>query len=123
MKKTILLYKFNEEELKKLNTAILPLKFSAKAVDDAQSDLCVGFLAGAGGDDTPKKRPDAEMGKLVVMCGLVGGEMDKLLAALRKAGFSRDVLKAVLTPTNAQWSGQELYSEILAEHKLMTKKS
>ncbi len=119
MKKTVLLYSFTDEELGRLRRAILPLKFSPKAVTEQQQDLSVGFLAGVSDDDSPREKTETCPGRLVVMCGLVGGEVDKLLAALRKAGFPRDVLKAVLTPTNAEWSGAQLYSEILAEHMLM----
>ena len=121
MKKTVLLYNFDEEELPKVKRALLPLKFFIRTVKEEEYDLSVGFLAGLSDDGTSKKKAESDFGKLVVMGGFLNSDLDKLLAAMRKAGFSRDVLKAVITPTNDVWSGPQLYAEICKAHKLMNK--
>ncbi len=121
MKKTVLLYNFEETELAKARRALLPLKFAVKAVKKEEYHLSVGYLTGLTDEQDKKEGDIEEFGRLVVMGGFLSSEIDKLLAALRKAGFGRDVLKAVITPTNASWSGKELYEEIHKEHKLMQK--
>lgn len=119
MKKTVLLYNFSEEELPRAKRALMPLKIPIKVIDNDQSDLSVGYLAGMSEDSERKQRPDEEMGRLIVMGGFLNSDLDRLLAAMRKAGFSRDVLKAVITPSNMNWSGPQLYSEIFKEHKAL----
>ena len=122
MKKTVLLYHFDKEEERAAKTKLLPLKFSVHAVSAEEYRTPIGVLCGAD-EAEPDSSSDTvlEFGKLAVMCGVVGDDVDKVLAALRKAGFGRDVLKAVMTPTNRTWSGAQLYSEIYKEHLMMTK--
>ncbi len=121
MKKTVLLYNFDETELAKARRALLPLKFAVRAVKEEEYHLSVGYLTGLTDECEEKENSSGKFGRLVVMGGFLSPDIDKLLAALRKAGFGRDVLKAVITPTNASWSGRELYEEIYKEHKLMQK--
>ena len=67
---------------------------------------------------TEKSPPEAPVSPLpepmLVLCGLTGAQLDKLLPALRKLGAG-GCLKAVLTPTNAGWSLQALYEELCKE--------
>ena len=57
---------------------------------------------------------------MLLMAGFIGNDTDRLLAAMRKAGFQRDVLKAVATPTNIGWTPGELWNEIHREHLTMS---
>jgi len=116
MKKTVLLYNFDKEERSRARTALLPLHFTLKAVEGDEMLIPVGCLAGLAEDG--EKRPCAEkpFGRLLVMGGFDGNDIDRLLGAMKKAGFGRDVIKAVITPTNAIWCGQELYDEVYREH-------
>ncbi len=50
---------------------------------------------------------------LLVFCHLSEGQLDRVLQALRRAQVR--CLKAVLTPTNAGWSLEELYHELCKE--------
>ena len=101
---------------------MLPLHFNIRTVADDDIFLPVGYLCGII-DDSGKRETNTEnFGKLVVMGGFISSDVDKLLSAMRKAGFGRDVLKAVVTPTNAVWCGAELYAEILKEHLQMGNK-
>ncbi len=119
MKKTVLLYNFNEEELPKVKRVLWPLKFFVKPVSTEELALSVGYLTGQTPDSTPKPVPEGSFGKLIVMSGFLNADLDKLLAAMRKVGYSKDVLKAVVTPTNSDWCGPQLYAEVLKEHKVM----
>ena len=51
---------------------------------------------------------------MLVLCGLSSGQLERLLAALARAG-ARSCLKAVLTPHNAQWTLRALYAELVRE--------
>ena len=51
---------------------------------------------------------------MLVFCGLGEGQLDKLLAALRRNEVHVD-FKAVQTPTNQQWSALRLYAEMERE--------
>ena len=119
MKKTVLLYNFDDKELPILKRAIMPLHFGIKVIGGDDIYLPVGYLAGM--TDNPEKREyTGEIpGKLVVMGGFANSDIDKLILAMRRVGFGREVLKAVITPTNAQWCGAELYNEVNKEHEML----
>ena len=55
---------------------------------------------------------------MIVFCDLED-QLDTLLSALRKAGAGPECLKAVLTPSNRNWSALKLYSELLREHQAL----
>lgn len=55
-------------------------------------------------------------GKMMVFCGLER-ELDDLLAALHGAGIV--CLKAVLTPSNRNWTPGRLYQELERERRAM----
>ena len=57
-------------------------------------------------------------GRMIVFCELED-RLDTLLPALRKAGAGPECLKAVLTPSNRNWSALKLYSELLREHQAL----
>lgn len=122
MKKTVLLYHFDQEEQAKAKRVLLPLHFAVKSVEGEELLLPVGALAGLTADSEKRDYNGGAYGKMVVMGGFLSSDIDKLLAAMRKAGFGRDVLKAIITPTNAGWCGGELYGEIYKDHLQMGKK-
>ena len=57
-------------------------------------------------------------GRMIVFCELED-PLDTLLPALRKAGAGPECLKAVLTPSNRNWSALKLYSELQREHQAL----
>ena len=57
-------------------------------------------------------------GRMIVFCELED-QLDTLLPALRKAGAGPECLKAVLTPSNRNWSALKLYCELLREHQAL----
>ena len=121
MKKTVLLYNFDPDEQAAAKRALLPLHFAVRVISEDEMPMSVGYLAGLTEDSGKREYEGGRFGMLVVMGGFLGSDVDKLLSAMRKAGFGRNVLKAVITPTNAVWCGGELYAEILREHEQMRK--
>lgn len=57
---------------------------------------------------------------MLVMCGFSGDGIDIVLGALRQAGVGAVPIKAVITPTNALWSGKRLFDELCEEHRAMS---
>ena len=51
---------------------------------------------------------------MVILHGFDSPGLDRVLALLRESGLSVS-LKAVTTPTNLRWSGQQIYRELLRE--------
>lgn len=56
---------------------------------------------------------------MLIFCSLTNAQLDRILAALRKAEAPRTLLKAVLTPTNASWTLAALYGELCRERESM----
>jgi hypothetical protein len=59
-------------------------------------------------------------GEMLLMAGIPGSKMERVLLALKKAGVTKDCLKAVLTDTNLYWNALQLYEEIKKEHDMMS---
>lgn len=55
--------------------------------------------------------------EMMVLCGFTAQELDGFLDAFSPQGVAPIALKAVLTPSNATWSGSALYRELLRERQ------
>ncbi len=119
MKKTVLLYNFDERELSVLKRAIMPLHFCIKVVDGDDIFLPVGYLSGITHNSEKREYHGEFSDRLVVMGGFGSSDIDRLILVMRKAGFGRDILKAVVTPSNSEWCGAELFDEVNKERKLL----
>lgn len=123
MKKTVLVFGFDEAEQKKAAAALMPLRLSVRAVDPKDYKKPLSKLTGYSSetrqesDSFSADENNAEIGKMLYIAGLDQEELNRLLAAMRRAGFPRSVLKAIATPDNIGWTPAELWSEISTEHK------
>ena len=61
----------------------------------------------------------AEQKEMVFMCGFDMHMLNRFLAAVKKSKLQNVELKAMLTPSNRQWSGRHLLQELAAEHVYM----
>jgi len=57
---------------------------------------------------------------MIVLAGFDRSRLEEVLEALKAAGAGKEVLKAVLTPTNAAWSGRALYEELTRERRSLS---
>ena len=57
--------------------------------------------------------------EMVFLCGFDMHMMNRFLAAVKKGKLKNVELKAMLTPSNRQWSGRHLLQELAAEHVYM----
>lgn len=124
MKETVLLYHFaDQERLRKVKTALLPMGMRLKAVKKEEYLQPVGYLAGVKGiepSDAVYDGGEFEQ-EMMVMAGLSSARVDAVILALRKSGAGRVDYKAVLTPTNQLWDSVTLYEEISREHEVMSR--
>lgn len=122
MKETILLFNPPEKEkLLKIEMALFPLHVRLKKVATDQYNQPLGILAGikdmipAEGTYEGEELPDT----LFVFCFLEGDRLDQALAALRRCSAGPFPYKAVLTPTNSQWTAPDCFEEIRREHEAL----
>ena len=57
--------------------------------------------------------------EMVFLCGFDMHMLNRFLAAVKKGKLKNVELKAMLTPSNRQWSGRHLLRELAAEHVYM----
>ncbi len=57
--------------------------------------------------------------EMVFLCGFDMHLLSRFLAAVKKGKLKNIELKAMLTPSNRQWSGRHLLQELAAEHVYM----
>ena len=114
----ILAFNLDEDALKTLKGICDWLQLRLKSVPPESFALPLGALAGM---------PAAALGAslvgapffndpMLVMCQLDEPRFNAFLGALRGSGIPAIPLKAVLTPTNANWSALQLHSELMREH-------
>lgn len=122
MKETILLFNPPEKDrLLKLEMALFPLHVRLKKVVPSKYNQPLGVLAGIK-DMTPAEGiydgpelPDT----MLVFCFLDDSRLNQALAALRKSGAGSFPYKAIVTPTNSEWTAPDCFAEIKREHEAM----
>lgn len=78
-------------------------------LDRPLSTLAQGILA----QEEPSAPGEPLPEPMLIFCHLSSGQLDRLLPSLRR--IQALCLKAVLTPTNAQWTLRALYDELCKE--------
>ena len=122
MKETILLFNPPEKDrLLKLEMALFPLRVRLKKVAPSEYNQPLGVLAGIkemtpaeGTYDGPELSDT-----MLVFCFLDDSRLNQALAALRKSGAGSFPYKAILTPTNSEWTAPDCFAEIKREHETM----
>lgn len=122
MKEMILLFHPPEkEQLLKMEMALFPLHVRLKRVDKGDYNQPLGVLAGRK-DMTPAEGtydgPELPS-TMIVFCSLDDDRLNKALAALRRSGAGPFPYKAILTPTNSEWTAPDCFAEIKKEHEAM----
>ena len=92
---------------------ILTLRVAPEQLNVTAGELASTNAAATG--ETPETVPEAEF---MLLCGLGERQLDRLLAAMRRAGVYVPY-KAVLTEYNREWKLCKLIAEVAQEHELM----
>ena len=123
MKKTVLLFNFDENRLPLVKRAVMPLKTGIKVVEKKNFNQVLGYLAEISGfqviEGEAEETFDDEM---LVISGFTRNDIDELIRSLKKHGVGRVDLKAIVTPTNSLWDCVRLYKAVKADHEEMHKK-
>lgn len=111
---TVLAYGFTSPAVKKLRGVCEKLGIRLRRVLPEESGRPVGGFVGR--EKLPHGEAAAEdTGEMLVLCDVSERQLEALLSSLRTARVGQDALKAVLTDTNARWTGWELYQELQKE--------
>lgn len=138
MKEQILLFApIDAKQRTAVTKALMPQKFRVRCIDEVNFDQPVGLLAGLSADELAEiaasgqamepetgaelqsdSQPDAVDEPMLVFAGLSSKRLNLALQRLRAMGV-RISYKAVLTPSNANWTAGQLLAELKAEHAAM----
>ena len=119
MKPPVLLtYNLHGERAAKIRMAAMRFRVRLRAVERREYARPLAELVENGPDgDWNGKAFDEEM---LVMAHFPPALVQAFLQGLRRAGVRPGGLKAVLTPTNAQWDSRALYTELCREREAIS---
>ncbi len=120
MKPMILVFNLPEDKLAKLRFTCMRMGIQVKPVEAADYGQSIGALCGMA-DRTDAPAPQETFAEdMLVMSGFTQQLASRFLAALKQGRlFIR--LKAVVTPTNAQWNPVQLHTELTAEREAIAR--
>lgn len=122
MDETVLLYNLKDNEKGKAINAILPqLGIKIRHVESQDILHPVGYLLTIDGYEATTKNIEDEKieEEMLVIHNFSDEQIQVMLEILKNANVPLIPLKAVVTPTNVDWSFYSLYQEIKKEHKMM----
>lgn len=115
-KPTVLLYGFDSGESKKIKTICTKLDIRLRKVQPEEYGQPVGAFVGAE-KFLEKMEAGSIPGQMLLFAHVTDRQLEVFLNALRTVRVGVDSLKAVLTQTNAKWTGTELYAELKKERE------
>ena len=118
MTPTILLYNFSPARTALANKALLPYKCAVISVSEKDQIQKIGFMLGENGFEKQKPAVTQRSFKdeLIVISGISSDKLSLLLISIRSVLGQIDY-KALVTDTNINWTGIQLFTEIKHEHK------
>lgn len=114
---TVLLYNCSGPQWSKLRQVFVMQKLRMKAVEPGQYGLPLAQVLAGSGESAGVEEEFSD--PMLVFCSLTGPQLDRLLGAMKRAKLPPIPLKAVLTPTNRDWTSQQLWQELRREHQAM----
>ena len=119
--KKILFYQIRGEKRKQLKKVCGELGIEITVVSPAEYGEPVGALAGFPGMGKLGRGCTGAgvTGEMLVFAGFDSDALDEFLDACKAEMIEPTACKAVLTPYNAGWSGEQLYAELVKEHDSM----
>lgn len=112
---TVLLYGFDDPAAKRIRQLCGKLGLRLRRVLPEEYTQPVGAFAGSGRFSETPAPADGPLGEMLVFCHVTERQLEGFLSGLRTARVGQNALKAVLTETNARWTGARLYGELRKE--------
>ena len=115
----LLTYNLDSQRKLKLRFVCAELKLILRSVPESDYAQPLAALAGLCPRTEAAYSGEGFPDEMLVMANFNNHQFHALLDALRRSGMPPIPLKAVLTPTNAEWDSVKLHAEILREHETM----
>ena len=114
MRPTILTFNLTEARLSKLRFLCMKLGANVKAVP--AEDFCQPISALCGLFEPAETAPaEAFAEEMLIFCHMDNALVNRFLQTARQMRFAPVALKAILTPTNAEWTPAQLCQELKDE--------
>ena len=114
MRPTILTFNLNETRLSKLRFLCMKLGLLVKPVP--AEDFCQPISALCGLAEAAESAPaESFPEEMLIFCHMDNAQVNRFLQTAKQMRFSPVALKAILTPTNAQWTPVQLCQELKDE--------
>ena len=114
MRPTILVFNLSEARLAKLRFLCMKLGLAVKPVP--AEDCCQPISALCGLSEPAEAAPaGAFPEEMLIFCHMDNAQVNRFLQTARQMRFAPVALKAILTPTNAQWTPVQLCAELRDE--------
>lgn len=114
----LLMYNLNGDNGSRLRLLCAQMHIRIRNVSAEEFGQPVGALAGFCAP-VPNAESAGFDDEMLVLVNFDGNLLNRLLQQMRAAHIPPIVLKAVLTPTNMNWSSDRLHKEISSEHEAM----
>ena len=120
MRPTILTFNLNENRLSKLRFLCMKLGLTVRPVP--AEDFCQPIAALCGLSAPAEASPaEAFPEEMLIFCHMDNAQVNRFLQTARQMRFAPVALKAVLTPTNAEWTPVQLCAELKDERAAVMK--
>jgi len=122
MQKKIMAFNFTAERLQALRMVALLVKVPLQVVPREQMGQTLGALAGVPDMGLTEELYTGSEAteEMLYLVGVSGPVLDRLLQAVKRGPLKQIALKAMLTPTNVEWTPVKLIGELAQEHAYMT---
>ena len=116
MRPTILTFNLNETRLSKLRFLCMKLGLLVKPVP--AEDFCQPISALCGLSEAAESAPaEAFPEEMLIFCHMDNTQVNRFLQTAKQMRFAPVALKAILTPTNAEWTPLQLRDELKQERE------
>lgn len=120
MRPTILTFNLNEGRLSKLRFLCMKLGILVKDVPAEDFSQPIGALCGLS-DRTAAEISTPFPEEMLVFCHIDNAAVNRFLQTAKQMRFAPVALKAILTPTNAEWTPAQLCMELKQEREAVMK--
>ena len=118
---TILIYNCTGPEYSKLRQIFAMLRLRMRVVEPERYHLTLAELAEGKGEEAEAQPRLAD--KMLVFCGLSDALLHQVLEVIRVSQVPPIDFKAVMTPTNREWTTMQLYEELKEEREAIAQQS